>query len=485
MVVGPDGAGKTSVVDALERLVAAPLARAHSRPGLIAARPGGAGPVTEPHAAAPRGRAASVAKLAVVLADTVLGTWLRWRPAARRQLVVVERGWYDLAVDPHRYRLPGSLTPLVRRLGRVVPRADLAVVLAGPPEVLHRRKPEIGADEVARQLAAWEVLAARAGRRVLRLDTAARDPEACAAALVAALAGPPRRWWRVPLAPPRLGLRATGPGPALAIYRPHRPWAKVAAAVNTPLLRLRLAPPAGPPPVPHLADLVGRGPQPAHQLAALRSSQPDRWVVGVADTRRLHTVVKVGLSTDAGLAREVAALERLTPSADVVVPELRWAEQRDGWLAAATTALPAGAPPPSLDRVATATTALTRGDLGVPVVHGDLAPWNLAVTGDRLAIWDWEEAELGVARPLHDLTHYVVRAGRLLGAFGPAEAARLLTAPGGPGAGHLTALDLPPGTAPELVRGYLARTRAADRAEDRFRAAMAAALPAASGLRRA
>jgi hypothetical protein len=476
LVVGPDGAGKTTVLEELQRQLGQPLHRAHSRPGVIAGRSSDGAPVTDPHAQAPRGTVPSLLKLLVVFADTVLGTWVRWKPLGRRQLLVVERGWYDLAVDPHRYRLPTSFRALIARLGRLVPRADVVVVLSGDPAEFHRRKPEIGALEVARQLEAWDALAARAGRRVIRLDTVAQVPAASAAALVEVLAEPARRWLHVPAAPGRLEFRATGAGPALQIYRPHRRRARMAAAGNTPLLRLGLARGAAPPPVPHLDELLASGSRAAMQLAAFRSSGAGRWIIGAADGNGLHTVVKAGPADDAGLSREIGALQQLASSTEVILPQLLWDDRREGWLALGMGALPTAGRLPTLERIAELTAALVRGDLGVPVVHGDLAPWNLALLGGQVALWDWEEARLDIALPLHDLAHYLVRSGTLLGTAAPQATARLLTDPSGPGARHLRALDLAVDMAAELVGSYLARTWASSRAEDAYRDALATEL---------
>jgi DNA polymerase III delta prime subunit len=476
LVVGPDGVGKTTVLDALERQLGHPVARAHSRPGVIAGREGDGAPVTDPHAQAPRGPAGSLAKLAIVLLDTVVGTLARWRPLARRRLLVVERGWYDLAVDPHRYRLPRAFAPLVAALGVLVPKADVTVLLSGDAAAIHARKPEIGVAEVRRQLVAWERYARRAGARVVRIDTVGQAADRAAAQLLREL-GTDVRWHRVPVAPPRLDLRATGPGPALALYRPHRRAARLGTELNGPLLRARLARPVEPPPIGDLDALVGSAAGAPRQLVAFRSSAPDRWILGVADDDRLHTVVKAGPEGD-GLDREVEALRRLRSGDLITLPTLLTEQRSGGWHAVAMRALP-GSRQPTLAQVASVTTALVRGDLGVPVVHGDLAPWNLAVEDGRVLVWDWEESELDVARPLHDLTHYVIRAGTLLGRFDATTAARLLTAPSGIGARHLTELGLSVEHAADLVGRYLERTSPSTSRERVFRAALADALRSA------
>jgi hypothetical protein len=445
---------------------------------VIAGREGDGSAVTDPHAQQPRGTVASLLKLAVVLADTVIGTWTRWRRVGRDRLLVVERGWYDLAVDPHRYRLPRGFTPLVAALGRLIPRADAVVVLSGDPAAFHARKPEIGVAEVGRQLDAWRRYAPRAARQVIEVDTVGQSPEASAERIVSALQGSDRRWYRVPVAPRRLDLRATGPGPALDVYRPHRRRARLATALNGPLLRSGRAPVVAPPPTPTLGTVLAALDRPAEQQAAFRSSAADRWVIGVAD-RALHAVVKCGSEQDAGLAREAAALRRLGSTERVVLPELLLEHVANGRRAIATAAVPTDGDEPDLDEVTDLATALARGDLGTPVVHGDLAPWNVARDGTRLVTWDLEDAELDVVRPLHDLTHYLVRAGTLLGRFTPAEVAGLLLGARGPGSKHLEALGLDTAEAGTHVRDYLERTRASSRTEQLFRDRLAGLLPTA------
>ena len=66
-----------------------------------------------------------------------------------------------------------------------------------------------------------------------------------------------------------------------------------------------------------------------------------------------------------------------------------------------------------------------------------------------------------------------MQSGALLDRCPPEEAARLLTAPGSPGATHLAALGVNAGDAPALVRDYLASAPEATEARVRtYRAAL-------------
>ena len=245
LVAGPDGSGKSSLADALPERFEALFRRRkrlHWRPGLLP-RPGAvlgreeADP-TRPHARSPHGQAASLALLGYYWLDFLLGGWLGVAPFRMRTgLVIMERGWWDMAVDPRRYRLQAPRR-LVRALGALLPRPDLTLVLQAPAGVLHGRKAELPEAELERQAAAWrEVLPTRLRRRGLdvtapldRVAGQAREEvmgllEARAAArLGAGWASLPSRAssrWLVPRSPRRAGAAA------LAVYQPMTPRARI------------------------------------------------------------------------------------------------------------------------------------------------------------------------------------------------------------------------------------------------------------------
>lgn len=182
-VGGPDGVGKTTVCEVLVGDLLADREVLHVRfPGLLPRRdpverrelrlgPGGEPDLTRlriypPAYAWPKAQLKSL----YLWLDFVLGWAVRVRPLVRRGgWVVFERGWWDHAVDPRRYRLRPPAT-LVRVLGRLLPRNDLVLVLHAPPEVIRSRRPELTTEELERQMAAWrEVLPSRQAR--VFLDT--------------------------------------------------------------------------------------------------------------------------------------------------------------------------------------------------------------------------------------------------------------------------------------------------------------------------
>jgi hypothetical protein len=106
--VGPDGSGKTTITDGIvlqAHQAGVHVRTAHYGPGVIAGRPPGTNVTTRPHERTDRGFLASVGKLVLLAADTLLGYFFVWRKDRNRGLLLVERGWWDTAVDPQRYRL--------------------------------------------------------------------------------------------------------------------------------------------------------------------------------------------------------------------------------------------------------------------------------------------------------------------------------------------------------------------------------------------
>jgi thymidylate kinase len=198
-IVGPDGSGKTTLTDALARqtLTDGPvLLLAHRsgarRPGLLPHRKV-RGPTTEPHRHQPYPAAVSYVKTLYVWADFVLGWAVRVRPFARRGgSVIIERGWWDTAVDPRRYRLREA-PRLVRVLGRLMPASDLVVVLEASPEVIRSRKAQLSVQELKRQRLAWHDLLPPKQPRVY-LDASQPAPDVLRAVTEHAdhLAGSPR-----------------------------------------------------------------------------------------------------------------------------------------------------------------------------------------------------------------------------------------------------------------------------------------------------
>ena len=159
-IIGPDGAGKSSVIDGLCSVLRATFSDkqyiVHWRPELFKSnRTSYQGPVTEPHGKLVRNRGLSLLFLCYHTLLFVMGYWWVMFPRRfRGWLLWLDRYYYDFFVDPKRFRL--SLSKFWVCLGyALVPKPDLVLLLDVPPKVLQGRKQEVPFEETARQREAY------------------------------------------------------------------------------------------------------------------------------------------------------------------------------------------------------------------------------------------------------------------------------------------------------------------------------------------
>lgn len=157
--LGPDGSGKSSVIECYMREMAQAFRRIeyrHLKPGPL--KGSGSAPVVDPHAQPARGPLGSIAKLVHFWASYLRGSLLWSYPRyLRSSLLVFDRYYHDLLADPARYRYGGSLL-LARLLGKLLPQPDLVFILDAPAEVLQSRKQEVPFEESVRQRTAYRQL---------------------------------------------------------------------------------------------------------------------------------------------------------------------------------------------------------------------------------------------------------------------------------------------------------------------------------------
>ncbi|MFZ0914365.1 MAG: hypothetical protein WBQ76_12340 [Candidatus Korobacteraceae bacterium] len=158
-VFGPDGAGKSAAIQRLTQelsLSFRDIERFHFRPMFRRGWQDSSRRVTNPHGKPPRGFLLSVIKLLYWLADYCYGYLALIRPALlNSNLILFDRYYPDVLVDPVRYRLPASSLWFAKFLARLVPPPDLYILLDVPAEALQQRKPEVTCEESHRQRLAY------------------------------------------------------------------------------------------------------------------------------------------------------------------------------------------------------------------------------------------------------------------------------------------------------------------------------------------
>lgn len=178
-VLGPDGAGKTTLIENLRGIVGPCFGNWQVfkfRPDILHRIEPGIDP--RPHDREPRSRLVSWAKVVYYFGDSWLGWVFMILPArARNACITFDRDFEDLLVDERRYLVQGSGT-LARVLRRFLPHANATFVLEADPRVIHARKPELSVLELEAQCAAYRRLAA--GARRYRLVSADQPPNAVA-----------------------------------------------------------------------------------------------------------------------------------------------------------------------------------------------------------------------------------------------------------------------------------------------------------------
>lgn len=173
VVLGPDGVGKTTCIRYLINNTQS-IFRGHDvfhwRPMLLWRRRS-SGRVTDPHGQSPHSAWWSIARVFSHTLDYWLGYWLKIRPLlARSHLVIFDRYFYDLKIDPRRYRYAGPQW-LLSVLNPLVPKPDVVLFLDAPEEVILSRKQEVQPIEVRRQRQSYRQLAgATANAELIRTD---------------------------------------------------------------------------------------------------------------------------------------------------------------------------------------------------------------------------------------------------------------------------------------------------------------------------
>jgi hypothetical protein len=368
------------------------------------------------------------------------------REVAQTPLIVGERGWWDLAVDPRRCRLRVS-TALVRALGRLLPRADFVLVLEASAETIVARKSELAPAELTRQVQARrDVLPKNVRRTYIAASLSEREVvhatreevlglmhERATSRLGSGWVALPRpgRGNPAPSSPhyvPRLIL-PRGPRAAVAAalyaYYPCTKRGRLAWEASRRLAALggfRLVPRGAAPPR-MVRELLAPYLPPRTTIAVAESDHPGRFVALIVGERgSCHGVAKLATDTEGQAAldneaRALGSLAKFLPpplsaprllardTGLLLLEPVRWVPRRRPWVLPGEIARAMGA----------FFGANGAGELTGPT-HGDFTPWNLLKTERAWVLVDWEEAR-DRDRPFFDLFHYLFMVHLNLDAF--------------------------------------------------------------------
>jgi thymidylate kinase len=155
VILGPDGAGKSSVIHGLLGKLAwegCVVKMRHLKPFFFIPQRSESGAVViDPHGKPPRSALFSLAKIFVWLIEEWYVTCFQDRNAT---LLIYDRYYHDLLIDPKRYRYGGPLWA-AKMVGKLIPQPKLWVLLDAPARVLQARKQEVFLEETARQRQAY------------------------------------------------------------------------------------------------------------------------------------------------------------------------------------------------------------------------------------------------------------------------------------------------------------------------------------------
>jgi thymidylate kinase len=163
VMLGPDGAGKSSVVDTLEAKMEGAFSRVHIlgfAPPLFRLWAKGPIDTSKPHSHKPRSYPFSLLRAGFWFAyQLVSHVTLRWMKS-KNMLILNDRHFIDILVDRVRYRYNGP-TWALQLVNWIAPKPDAFVLLSGPAEILQARKKEVSVEVTAQQLKAYGALVSK------------------------------------------------------------------------------------------------------------------------------------------------------------------------------------------------------------------------------------------------------------------------------------------------------------------------------------
>jgi thymidylate kinase len=155
-ILGPDGVGKSTVIEFLKGNHLFKNVDFHYLLPCFMERykknKASEGVNTDPHGKPMKGKVFSILKQLIWLYEYIFGYFNIVRPRLEgNELVVFDRYYTDMSIDPIRYRYSGPIW-LLNLCDKVIPSPDLIVVLYAETQTIQDRKSEVSFEETSNQL---------------------------------------------------------------------------------------------------------------------------------------------------------------------------------------------------------------------------------------------------------------------------------------------------------------------------------------------
>ena len=149
--MGPDGSGKSSIINAVKEDLTE-VFRKNKQFHLFPKESSETATNTNPHGLKQRGFLCSLLKLFYFLGLYTIGYWSKVYPLKiRSTLIIFDRYFHDILIDPKRYRHSGGKI-WIKLIGTFIPKPDLWILLDAPAEVIQQRKTEVTFEETSFQV---------------------------------------------------------------------------------------------------------------------------------------------------------------------------------------------------------------------------------------------------------------------------------------------------------------------------------------------
>ncbi|MFC5412572.1 hypothetical protein ACFPMF_24820 [Larkinella bovis] len=160
--LGPDGSGKSTLIDFVKKNYAIAFRRSdyfHLKPRHSNSNSNSnSSNINNPQGQAPRSSFLSNLKVIYLLIEYNIYYWTTAYPLKiKSSLIIFDRYYHDILVDPKRYRHNGSLW-LANFIGRLIPQPDLWIFVDAPTDIIQKRKSEVSFEETDRQRIAYRLL---------------------------------------------------------------------------------------------------------------------------------------------------------------------------------------------------------------------------------------------------------------------------------------------------------------------------------------